>query len=155
MSGDLGLLGVGSGVIQPGWVKKPTQEKEKEQPDGSVGSESEVDVRDARLLKEEVQKLAIMVEGYSQTYDMPSVAGNTTTNLDITVTSPDKVRAGDYVIWGGGATMNHGLVNQAGGPIPAPANDTIRVRVSNVTAAAIDAASMTHYFLIFRNVTAD
>lgn len=153
MTGDLGLLGVGSGVIQPGWVKRPTQEKNP-QPD-EAGNEPEVDVRDARLLKESVQKLAIQVEGYEQEYDMPSVAANTTTNLDITVDSPDKVRAGDYVVWGGGATMNHGLVNQAGGPIPAPANDTIRVRVSNVTAGAIDAASMTHYFLIFRNVTAD
>lgn len=152
MSGDLGLLGVGSGVIQPKWAglgaTKQDSNQEQAQP-----VESEVEVRDSRLLKESVQTLAVQIEGYEQTYDMPSVSANTTTNLDIVVTSPDKVRAGDYVIWGGGATLNHGIVNQGGGPIPAPANDTIRIRVSNVTSGAINPASMTHYFLIFRSVT--
>lgn len=156
MTNDLGLLGVGGGVTRPDWLGKPTNRKQRGEGDtpqaAPVPAGSEVDVRDQRLVKESVQKLASQTEGYEQTYDMPSVAANTTTNLDITVTAPDKVRAGDYVVYLGGATLNHGIVSQAAGMV-SPSNDVIRVRVSNVTAADIDPASMTHYFLIFRSVS--
>ena len=151
---DLGLLGVGGGVIKPTWAGTPTQKKVMKEgtEEPSVPVSDEVQVRDQRLTVEGVQKLSYMIEGYQQTYDMASVPANTTENRDITVTSADKVRAGDYVLWLNAATLDHGLVAQVPGAV-APANDTIRIRVSNSTASPIDPGPMTYSFIIFRSIT--
>lgn len=161
--GDLGLLGVGGGVTRPDWVG--VSRTAKKQPQGAPAQVAtpvatplassdpfDTSVRDQRLVTEAVQRLSVMVEGFSESYNMPSVAANSTVTFDIALTTTDKVRAGDYVAWGGGDTLTHGIINQGGGPIPSPANDTVRIRVSNVTASAIDPGAMTHYFTVLRSI---
>lgn len=153
---DIGLLGVGSGVTKPRWVGSPTQKRQVEgtpEPmSAPMSPNDEVTVRDQRLVTEAVQEFSNKVEFYTQTWDMASVAANDTENHDMAVTSPGKVTAGDVVLWLGSSTLDHGLLPQLVG-VASPANDTVRVRVSNVTGAPIDPISMTHSFLIFRNVT--
>jgi hypothetical protein len=80
---------------------------------------------------------------YSQSIDLPSIAANSTVNIDI-ATSAGAVGAGERVIYLFGLT-SHGLVMQG---VTADVADTIRLRVSNLTGAAIDQAAVTFRFLI-------
>ena len=149
---DLTLLGVGGGVIQPAWAGQQQQRHVREgspaKRDATPSQETEN--RDARLLKEAAAEFNVKIVGYSQTVDLASIGANTTANRTITVTTTDKVRAGDYVVFAGASSLEHGL--QIVG-FPSPANDTIQIRLTNHTSGAIDPASQTMYWLIFREVT--
>lgn len=90
-----------------------------------------------------------MVQTYNVSVDLPSIAANSTIAHNITTTAGMIVAGNDRPILTGVDTLEHGLLFQ-GCPL-APAADTIQVRVSNVTAAAINAAARTFYFLIVRN----
>lgn len=148
---DLTLLGVGGGVVKAPWAGQ--QQKRHTRTDKPLLREAsptqETETRDSRLLKEAAAEFNQKVIGYSQTVDLAAIAANTTENRTITVTTTDKVRAGDYVQFAGASSLEHGL--QIVG-FPAPANDTIQIRLTNHTAASINPASQTMNFLIFRDV---
>lgn len=144
---DLGLLGVGSGVVKAPWVGMQQYRYTEEEPPEPI---DDTDPRDKRLVNEKVAELAAQTVGYSQDVDLPSIPANTRQAVDIAVTSPGKVQAGDYVLWLGSDSLPSGLEPMPG--FPALADDTIRIYVDNVTAAPINAASMTHYFIIYRGI---
>ncbi len=79
--------------------------------------------------------------------DLPSIAANTTIVHNVT-TPAGTVLAGDRVIHVGIEALSHGLVIQ-GTPLVG-ATDVIAIRVSNLTAAAIDSPSFIFYFTILR-----
>lgn len=145
------LLGVGDGVNRPKWLGTPLlssrlRQPEQQKPQTTEAPQNPSEVRDVRIIKESIAELSGFVTQYSQVVDLASLGANSTTVVDITTTS-GKVAAGDYILFVG-ATLNHGLVVQ--GSIAAPAVDTIRLRISNLTAASIDAASTTFYFVIIK-----
>lgn len=149
---DLDLLGVGSGVIQSKWAGQQQQRHVRDQSKSQMREATpitETDTRDSRMLKEAAAEFNKKVIGYSQTVDLASIAANTTENRLITVISPDKVRAGDYVLFAGASSLEYG-VHIVG--FPAPANDTIQIRLTNITASPIDPASQTFYFILFRDI---
>lgn len=87
------------------------------------------------------------VAHYELSIDLPSIAANTTIAQDV-ATAAGLVLANDRILLHGMDALEHGLVVQ-GLPL-APATDTIRLRVSNLTAAPIDAASHVFYFTVIR-----
>lgn len=133
MGDTTGLLGVGDGVTKPEWLGQ-----------GGVTQE-----RDNRIVKSSVSELVYAVTPYSQTVDLASIGANSVSQVDISVTTVGKVEANDYAVFAG-AALPYGILVQ--GILPAPANDTLRLRVMNVTAGAIDPSSMTFYFLLYKAV---
>lgn len=80
----------------------------------------------------------------SMTVDPASIAANTTANTDVTVNG---VKSGDVVSVYPPATFENGLVVQ-GATIPS--DNTIRIRISNHSAGAVDAASATWLYKVVR-----
>lgn len=81
------------------------------------------------------------------TVDLPSVGANTTSNVDVALPA-GTCKAGDIVLGVNGfPALNHGLLIQQANIIT---DDSVRLRVSNVTAGALDAASVQASFAIAR-----
>lgn len=146
---DVGLIGVGTGVQTPEWINE-LQARYQKQPEPPDAITEDAESRDQRVIKSSVSELAGQVVGYSQTVDLGSIPANTRQAVDIPITSIGKLRAGDNVLYLGAALMDDGLIPS--GSLPALADDTARVYVTNVTGAAIDDGSMTHNFVFFRGV---
>lgn len=82
---------------------------------------------------------------HTQTIDLPSLPANSVTAVDIATPTGTLPSAVDRVLYGAGLG-DYGLVVQG---VNVVAADTIRLRVMNVTGAAIDPASASFQFLIF------
>lgn len=76
-------------------------------------------------------------------FDLPSIAANTTTSHDIVVTT-GSISTNDIVLYMKGI-VDHGLFIQG---VSVPAVDTVRVAVSNTTAAAVDPVASTFTFVV-------
>lgn len=122
------LLKAPSGAITPAWFSDPG-----------------VDDYRWRQVAAELANLAGRSRLYSMTIDLPSIAAGATQNVDVVASVA--IGMADRVGFLG-ANLPHGLVVQ--GVLPPPAADTIRLRVSNLTAGAIDPVAMTFDFLIHR-----
>lgn len=77
--------------------------------------------------------------------DPPNILANATTNVDVAGVAG--VKAGDFVDAQPPDTLENGLVLQGA---TVPVDGTIRLRISNVTAGAIDGASRNWNFMITR-----
>lgn len=77
--------------------------------------------------------------------DPPSILANTTTNVDVVVGAG--VKAGDFIDAQPPDALEHGLLCQGA---TAPVDGTIRLRISNFTAGAIDGASRLWNFNVSR-----
>lgn len=86
---------------------------------------------------------------FSATVDLASIDANTTTNTDVTVAG---LASSDYVVYSGAPALENGLVVQG---VSVPATNTLRVRVSNVTAAPIDSASQSFFFVLMDETLSD
>jgi hypothetical protein len=105
-----------------------------------------LDVNGTFKLGTDGTKLTSM-KAFANTVDLPLITANTTVNID--VASPaGAVLAGDIVQFTGADNLNHGIMVQ--GVMVAPATDTIRIRVSNVTSNDIDPSEALYYFTLVR-----
>lgn len=77
--------------------------------------------------------------------DPPNILANTTTNVDVVGVAG--VKAGDFVDAQSPDTLENGLVLQGA---TVPVDGTVRLRISNVTAGAIDGANRLWNFIITR-----
>jgi hypothetical protein len=84
------------------------------------------------------------------TADVGSIPANSSTNTDLGLAAGtcDTDDVAFFVGLDSADTLNHGLVVQS---VTIPSADTLRLRISNLTAAAIDPASRAYRFLILRN----
>lgn len=71
------------------------------------------------------------------TVDPPNITAVASANVDVTVTG---AKAGDMFIATPPTTLEAGLVLQSA---TCPSNDTLRLRITNASAGAIDGASLT------------
>lgn len=94
-------------------------------------------------VKRETASGVLVVEA---TVDLPSINANTTTDVNVALPS-GTCKAGDLVDGVFLPALNHGLIVQGAGVVTA---DSIRLRVSNVTAGALDAAAVSVTFAIIR-----
>ena len=78
--------------------------------------------------------------------DLPSVNANATADVNVAVPA-GTCTAGDLVVGAFLPALNHGLFVQGAGCV---ATDSIRLRVSNVTAGALDAAAVSVTFAILK-----
>lgn len=85
------------------------------------------------------------IKHYSATVDPASLNAGTTANTSVAVAG---VAAGDFIFAVPPATLNHGIVVQG---CSCAVAGTILLRLSNLTAGAIDVASGTWGFLVVQN----
>jgi hypothetical protein len=82
--------------------------------------------------------------------DLASIAANTTTDTTVSVSPAGLVLAGDVVWFMGCAVLDNGLIVQG---VHTVAANSFKLRVSNVSAGAIDAASHTFSFVVQKMTT--
>lgn len=82
----------------------------------------------------------------SQAVDLPSVAANTAVEINIG-SAAITLGVGDLFMMAGTPGLPYGLIVEA---LPVTTANNFRLRVTNVTGAAIDAASLTFRFLVIR-----
>lgn len=93
--------------------------------------------------KRELVTGVLLVEA---TVDLPSVNANATSDVNVALPA-GTCKAGDLVDGVFLPALNHGLIIQGAGIVTA---DSLRLRVSNVTAGALDAAAVSCTFAIIR-----
>lgn len=93
--------------------------------------------------KREVQSGVVVMEA---TIDLASIGANTTTDVNVALPS-GSAKAGDIATAVFFPALNNGLVIQGAGIVAA---DNLRLRVSNLTAGALDAASASVTFVIIK-----
>lgn len=99
----------------------------------------------ARIIREAIRSAEGKIRAFSHTIDLPSIGANATQEITV-VLDAGTCNEGDYIDFIGAESLTHGLFVQ--GCLPAHADDTFKMRVSNVTAGAIDQMSTTFHLEI-------
>jgi len=106
------------------------------------------EMKEKKLKSEEKTFIVVGIDVFTVDIDPPSIAAGTSTNVDVTVTGRGLVTT-DRLIAIPPDDLEAGLVFRM---TEVPADDTVRVRLYNPTAAAIDGASKTWTFIRLKQV---
>lgn len=134
-------------VTRPVYLSRTTSTAD---PSAQAISAGQSSAPEERTTQNTLDQLAASTSTLTESFDLVSLAANTTETRDLTSHNTGRVRQGDIIIFLG-AELTHGLVVQ--GVFPAPADDTIRMRISNTTASPIDEMNKPFYFALLKELT--
>jgi len=109
-------------------------------------SEQERPLEVMKAFYDDVDSLRSGMARVTKAVDLASIGANATVDVAVTLAA-GSCSAGDVVLFQGAAALENGLVVQG---VHTVITDAISLRVSNVTAAPIDAASRTLEFLVIK-----